>query len=240
IIRRDIAAKSADHFNEYRINRPDGSQGWHMTKGRITYTQDGRPRYMTGIVMDISARKEMEERNLYLATHDSLTGLPNRAMFSELLDTEMSLARRHGSGFAVLFMDMDSFKPVNDTLGHKAGDTLLREFATRLRGCTRDSDIAARLGGDEFVLLLRRTVSRGQVASFVEKLMAVARQPFDISGHECRISLSIGVSLYAGHGDCNAETLIKQADSAMYEAKRNGKDCYEFNTAPGQPGAEST
>jgi diguanylate cyclase (GGDEF)-like protein len=232
LIKKDVAAKKTEHFNEYRINRPDGTTGWHMTKGKITYSQDGHPLYLTGIILDISARKDMEERNQYLATHDGLTGLPNRAMFDELLEAEVSLVQRHGGGFAVLFIDMDSFKPVNDTLGHKAGDTLLREFAARLKTCIRGSDVAARFGGDEFVLLLRRTDNREQVTAFAEKLQAAARQPFDISGHECRISLSIGIALYASQGDCDAETLLKRADSAMYEAKRKGKNRYEIHSAP--------
>ncbi|MEO6079140.1 MAG: EAL domain-containing protein [Steroidobacteraceae bacterium] len=167
------------------------------------------------------------ERVEYLAYHDGLTGLPNRSMFSMLLIKSLNEARRYSRQLAIAFLDLDRFKQINDTLGHEAGDQLLREVATRLRGCVRDSDMVARLGGDEFVVILP-DVSDGQYASVVaQKILTVIARPFMLIGQEFRITASIGISIFPEDG-LDEQTLTKNADIAMYQAKMEGKNRFQF------------
>jgi diguanylate cyclase (GGDEF)-like protein len=167
------------------------------------------------------------ERAEYLAYHDGLTGLPNRSMFSKLLNQGISEARRYERSLAVAFLDLDRFKQINDSLGHEAGDQLLQEVAVRLRGCVRDSDTVARLGGDEFVVLLPE-LGRGEDAALVaEKILAVVARPFTLMGQEFRVTVSIGISSYPEDGR-DEQTLTKNADIAMYQAKEGGKNNFQF------------
>jgi diguanylate cyclase (GGDEF)-like protein len=167
------------------------------------------------------------ERAEYLAYHDGLTGLPNRSMFSRLLNQAISEARRHDRSLAVAFLDLDRFKQINDSLGHEAGDQLLQEVAVRLRGCVRDSDTVARLGGDEFVVLLPE-LGRGEDAALVaEKILATVARPFTLMGQEFRVTVSIGISSYPEDG-VDEQTLTKNADIAMYQAKEGGKNNFQF------------
>ena len=163
----------------------------------------------------------------YLAYHDGLTGLPNRSLFTKLLSQSIAEADRYGRRAAVAFLDLDRFKPINDTLGHEAGDQLLREVAVRLRGCVRESDIVARLGGDEFVVLLPELTDEQYAAVVAQKILAAAARPFTVLGHEFRVTASIGISTYPQDG-LDEETLKKNADIAMYHAKAEGKNNYQF------------
>jgi diguanylate cyclase (GGDEF)-like protein len=167
------------------------------------------------------------QRIEYLAYHDGLTGLPNRSMFSKLLSQRISEARRYDRGLAVAFLDLDRFKQINDTLGHEAGDQLLREVATRLQGCVRDSDSVARLGGDEFVVLLPDLEDGKLAATVAHKILAVLGKPFTLIGHEFRVTASIGISVYPQDGQ-DEQTLTKNADIAMYQAKAEGKNNFQF------------
>jgi diguanylate cyclase (GGDEF)-like protein len=179
-------------------------------------------------------REQAEARVRYLATHDSLTGLPNRVLFGELLDHATATAQRYGHHPAVMFIDLDRFKLVNDTLGHAAGDLLLKEMTARLRSVLRESDVLARLGGDEFVILLQNVREPDDAAVVARKLLDTALEPIAIMGQECRVTASIGISLYPDHGKEHQE-LMKNADTAMYLAKENGKNGFEFYT----PGMQS-
>jgi diguanylate cyclase (GGDEF)-like protein/PAS domain S-box-containing protein len=172
-------------------------------------------------------RKGAEERIQYLATHDGLTGLPNRVMFGQLLGLELESARRYERKLAVLFIDLDGFKEVNDSLGHAAGDSLLKEMGARLRRALRASDVVARLGGDEFVVLIQEANDPSQVAAVARKLLAAAVRPMDIAGQECRVSASIGICMYPGDAR-DEEALMKNADAAMYLAKQAGKNNFQF------------
>lgn len=174
-----------------------------------------------------SERERAEERIRYLATHDSLTDLPNRVLFGELLDQAAATARRNGETLAVLFIDLDRFKLVNDTLGHAAGDMLLKEMTSRLRATLRESDVLARLGGDEFVILLQNTKGPDNAAVVARKLLDSALAPITVLGQECRVTASIGISFYPDHGSSQTE-LMKNADTAMYLAKEKGKNTFEF------------
>jgi diguanylate cyclase (GGDEF)-like protein len=176
---------------------------------------------------EMQERVRSEERNQYLAYHDGLTGLPNRSLFSKLLDHGISQARRSGAGLAVFFLDLDRFKNINDTLGHEAGDLLLQEVAARLRHCVRASDTVARLGGDEFVVLLEGQHHKGVVGPVAHKMLAALGKPFSLSGHEIRVTASIGISMFPSAGE-DEQSLMKHADVAMYHAKAEGKNNYQF------------
>lgn len=167
------------------------------------------------------------QRVEYLAYHDTLTDLPNRAFFGRLLTQSIQHARRYDRGTALLFLDLDRFKSINDSLGHEAGDDLLQEVARRLRGSVRESDIVARLGGDEFVVLLPETTEIGQVTPVADKILGAVGKPFTLLGQEFRITVSIGVAMFPRDGE-DEETLMKNADIAMYHAKEQGKNNYQF------------
>ncbi|MBF0565413.1 MAG: diguanylate cyclase [Nitrospirae bacterium] len=175
----------------------------------------------------IIKRKQVEESLKYMATYDSLTGLHNRMMFFDHLSQALNQARRYGHKLAVMFLDLDGFKPVNDTLGHNAGDQLLKQSAERLKGSVRESDTVSRMGGDEFTVLLSRVDDEGAVEPIVRKLLDVINIPFIIEDKECSIGVSIGVSLYPADGD-DMGTLVKNADMAMYRVKEQGKNGYLF------------
>src|SRR5699024_5453252 len=168
-----------------------------------------------------------EQKIHYLATHDSLTTLPNRVLFNQLLSSAIATAKRKNCGFAVMFIDLDRFKLVNDSLGHDAGDHLLQKVAKRLKDTWRTSDTVARLGGDEFVILLQETQERDAAAIVAQKILKALTAPIIIHGHECRITASIGISMYPQQGH-DEQTLMKNADTAMYMAKETGKDNYRF------------
>jgi diguanylate cyclase (GGDEF)-like protein/PAS domain S-box-containing protein len=181
-------------------------------------------------------RMEAEQAVKFMAMHDTLTRLPNRAMFNERLAAAIAQAHRHARKLAVLFIDLDRFKLINDTLGHEAGDFVLGEAAQRLTDNLRAGDTVARLGGDEFVVLLEEVVDPVYVGSVSQKLIAALAAPFVIGGREYRVTASIGVSTYPDDGT-DAETLLKNADSAMYRAKELGRNAYEFYSAQISSGA---
>jgi diguanylate cyclase (GGDEF)-like protein len=168
----------------------------------------------------------------FLAYHDVLTQLPNRSLFSKLLGQSISQARRYDRQLALLFLDLDRFKHINDTLGHEAGDQLLREVATRLKACLRDSDAVARLGGDEFVALLPQLEEEKYVATVARKILAAVGRPFLLLGQEVSITASIGISTYPRDG-LDEQSLTSNADSAMYRAKQAGKNNFQFYSDSG-------
>ncbi|MCG2642772.1 diguanylate cyclase [Bradyrhizobium sp. CCBAU 11434] len=172
-------------------------------------------------------KNEADERIEYLASHDSLTDLPNRETFNGLLRGAIDDAQRHDHRFALLFIDLDRFKVINDSLGHEAGDLLLLEVANRLRGALRASDVVARLGGDEFVVILDQCGEIDDVQRIATGLLAALAEPMELAGHECHTTASIGIAMYPANG-ADAQTLTKNADMAMYLAKEDGKNGYRF------------
>jgi len=166
-------------------------------------------------------RKQWETRLQHAARHDALTNLPNRGLLHERLQTALARARQDGSRLSLLYLDLDKFKPVNDRLGHAAGDLLLQEAARRLQRCLRESDTVGRIGGDEFLVLLARLHQPDHAALVAEKIRAALSEPFDLAGEPVLISPSIGIALYPDHGEDDHQ-LILQADQAMYRAKRDG------------------
>ncbi len=219
---------------EKRYLRKDGSPVWVGLTIACKRDRSGRCQYDISIVEDISTRKGAEERIQYLATHDGLTGLPNRVMFAQLLGLSIETARRYGRRLAVLFIDLDRFKIINDTLGHEAGDVLLREVAARLRECLRASDVVARLGGDEFVVLLQEINDPAQAAAVARNILTVVMKPVVILGQECRVTASIGVCLHPDDGQ-DDQSIMKNADMAMYLAKEEGKNNFQFFTSRMKP-----
>src|SRR5256885_690376 len=182
------------------------------------------------VVRDITERTYAEEQIKHLAYHDALTNLPNRLLFKDRVTVALSHAQRDNSRLAVLFLDLDRFKVINDSLGHNIGDQLLQAVAARVHDCVRDSDTLARLGGDEFTLLLPGLIRSDDAAPVAQKILDAVRSPFHIEGREFYISTSIGISLFPEDGS-DAETLIKNADTAMYQAKEQGRDNYQLFNA---------
>lgn len=173
------------------------------------------------------ARRQAEDRIHHLAQYDELTGLTNRSMFSQRLDHALAQARRNHWSLAILFLDIDRFKNINDTLGHDAGDSVLREVAARLQGCLRESDIVARLGGDEFVVLLEATPKPMHSAVVAQRLLAAVATPFTINGHDFQLTASVGISTFPADSE-DLQGLLKNADIAMYRAKEQGRNNYQF------------
>ena len=180
-----------------------------------------------GTMRDISARKKDEAHIRFLAHHDALTGLPNRLTLQQRLESLLALSRRHQTHSAVLFIDLDHFKTVNDSLGHHAGDALLVEVARRIESAVRDADVVGRQGGDEFIVVLADLAQADAAAAVAVKLLAQVSAPFEIDGHQVSVAPSIGISVFPGDGG-TAEELIRNADSAMYLAKKSGRSQYQF------------
>lgn len=175
----------------------------------------------------LSELRSARQREHFLATHDSLSGLLNRDAFSERAKESICRAERSGERLAVLFLDLDDFKAINDTLGHAMGDEILRSLGRRLRAATRGSDTVARLGGDEFTVLVHKAMEEDKIAVFARRLIELAQDPFVLAGSECRISMSLGISIFPDDGN-DYDTLIRNADTAMYQAKVNGRNGYYF------------
>jgi diguanylate cyclase (GGDEF)-like protein/PAS domain S-box-containing protein len=185
--------------------------------------EDGTIYGLCGISTDISERKEVEEHMQHMAQYDALTHLPNRALFNDRLQQAIAAAHRNKARLALMFIDLDKFKPVNDTYGHGVGDLLLKDVALRIQDCLRDSDTAARIGGDEFVILLPAIETQQDAGKVGEKILAALNRPFMLAGHTLNISGSIGVAVYPEHGK-DEKLLVKSADIAMYHAKKNGRN----------------
>jgi diguanylate cyclase (GGDEF)-like protein len=175
----------------------------------------------------ITRLKQTNEQILKLAQHDTLTTLPNRTLFYDRLSQAMTRASRDKGSFAILFIDLDDFKNVNDTLGHDIGDALLREAARRITACVRKSDTVARMGGDEFTVIISNVRTQASVERVAKKIVASLANQFELNGKNCSVSASIGIAFYPDNGETAAQ-LMKVADDAMYSAKYSGKNCYRF------------
>ena len=195
--------------------------------------EDGSIHALCGISTDISERKDIEEHMQHMAQYDALTHLPNRALFNDRLQQAIAAAQRNKAHLALMFIDLDKFKPVNDTYGHGVGDLLLKDVALRIQDCLRESDTAARIGGDEFVILLPAIETQRDAGKVGEKILHALNQPFELAGHTLQISASIGVAVYPEHGK-DEKLLVKSADIAMYHAKKNGRN----NVKMYQPGLQ--
>ncbi len=229
------AAKGvSDDFDcEFRVRNAAGQWIWVHSRGKVTqHDATGRAARMTGTSHNISKRKRAEERAEYLATRDPLTGLPNRVLLHDRLEQAVFNAARHHTGFGFMFIDLDRFKTINDSLGHQVGDELLKRVSARLTACVRATDTVARLGGDEFAVILENLGNDDDegAQSVAEKMIAAMGAPILIEGQHLSTSCSIGISLYPNDGKDSA-TLMKNADVAMYYAKERGRNNYQFFSA---------
>jgi len=214
---------------EFEIRGLRGTQRWLEIFAAPMRSTNGKTVMLLGITRDITARKEAEERIQYLAHFDALTGLPNRAQLDDRAKYAISLAQRSQGPMALMLLDLDHFKDINDTLGHSIGDALLIELARRLRLALREEDMVSRLGGDEFIFLLHDTDARG-AAQVAQTLLDVIAAPYRIEPYDLNVSGSIGIALYPDDGT-DLETLSKSADAAMYHVKQEGRHGYRFFTA---------
>jgi diguanylate cyclase (GGDEF)-like protein/PAS domain S-box-containing protein len=219
---------------QFALRQPDGTLRWSSASGEPVYDADGRFGGYHGVARDVTERRHAEDSIRHLATHDTLTGLPNRALFLEELGRSMRDARRAGQQLALLFVDLDHFKIINDTLGHDAGDLLLKQLSTTLRDCLRPSDLVARLGGDEFVVLARDPAGRHEAAVVARKVLAAVTRPLSLKGQECRVSASIGICIFPDNATDEA-SLMKGADIAMYDAKREGRNGFRYFSTDAPP-----
>ncbi len=173
------------------------------------------------------ALEENEKLLRYMAQHDALTGLPNRMLFSDRLQQEIAIAKRDKKYFAIMFLDLDEFKPVNDMFGHCVGDLLLKEAAKRIQDCVRESDTVGRFSGDEFIVLFRAIEHKQDAIAVAEKIRHALNQPFELADKNLQISSSTGVAIYPDHGDDEVQ-LLRKADIAMYCAKDNGRNMVQL------------
>lgn len=209
---------------EYRLRCQGDTWKWVLSRGMAVESDaEGHPLRIIGTITDISERKAIDEKIHHMAQHDALTDLPNRALFSDRLQHALAQARRNDERFALIFLDLDNFKPINDNYGHAVGDDLLRQVARRLQGAVRESDTVGRIGGDEFVVLMPRLTEAADAMSLAEKMRLALRQPFTVDGRELHISCSLGVAVFPEDGE-DEITLAKSADVAMYRAKGSGRD----------------
>lgn len=227
--RRQLAGEAGSQQYEFRGRRKDGTIVYvEALNGQGIY--NGRNAIL-GTLIDISERKQAEEKVRHLAYHDPLTGLPNRMLFNDRAEQAIAMARRENTVLALLFIDLDRFKAINDTLGHDAGDRLLCEVADRLRECVRESDTVSRFGGDEFNLLLTQVRNESDTELVAHKILRALRRPIELAGHELHGTVSIGIALFPRDG-IDVQTLIKNADTALYRAKDLGRNNYQiFNPA---------
>ncbi|WP_096701589.1 EAL domain-containing protein [Magnetospirillum sp. 15-1] len=205
----------------------DGSLFWEYATISPIRDDDGTVTHFMAVKENITQRKETELQLVHQATHDTLTGLPNRVLLEDRVYHAIEVAKREGGRIGLMFLDLDRFKIVNDSLGHVAGDQLLKVVADRLRHTLRRSDTVARLGGDEFVVVLTHFQSSSELAEVAEKIAAALDEPVELSGHKVHVGASIGIALYPDDGD-NFNALMKDADTAMYRAKQKGRNTFCF------------
>jgi diguanylate cyclase (GGDEF)-like protein/PAS domain S-box-containing protein len=214
---------------EHRLLTSSGVPRWVENRCTPVRDSNGRLVEIEGILVDVTERKAAEEKIALLARTDVLTGLPNRATFDDRLRQAFAAACRGGAQFSVLYLDLDRFKEINDTLGHGTGDKLLQEVAARLRAVTRESDVAARLGGDEFAILQTNIVEPAASSALAAKVIAEVSSPYLIDGNQLRVGVSVGISPWSAEV-AGPERLIAQADRALYRAKEEGRGQYRFHS----------
>lgn len=244
---QQVFDSAQEHEHEEEFTDKNGTT-YHIATKRSLHKDAAGNLFLVGVIRDITERKQMEDelkrtaaelvrsnaelaqsasQLRHLANHDTLTGLPNRKLFEERLGQALEWAQENSQLVALLFLDLDGFKLINDTQGHDIGDLLLKAVARRLTGCLRSSDTVSRLGGDEFTVILPAIPGAQDAGRVAEKILTTLSKPFDIEGHTIFVTISIGISLFPQNGE-DAETLVKEADNAMYQAKELGKNRHQF------------
>ncbi len=224
-----LASKGEKNYEDtFRLRAKDGSWHWILGRGKALFSADGTPLRFVGFNTDISQQMEYQNKLDHTAKHDALTHLPNRFLLSELLAHAMHSVKRKQKHLAVLFIDLDGFKEVNDTYGHEAGDKVLTTLAQRMSDIVRESDIVSRLGGDEFIIVASELKNNREVIPLLQRLLSDLSSNIIYDEDSMHVTASIGVSFYPQEDDIGPETLIHQADQAMYQAKLSGKNQYQF------------
>ena len=223
--------------HEICLRRPDGAAIWAVVNENALYSAAG-PSVKEGSLVDITDRRQGEEESRFQASHDALTRLPNRLLFSDRLSLAILNAQRHRKPLAVMFLDLDHFKRINDGLGHSAGDDVLVQVAERLRSCLRGNDTVARLGGDEFIFLVSDVMKESDVASLARKILALVSESLNVGGQEIQLTASLGIGIFPTDGT-DADTLVANVDTAMYRAKELGRNNFQFFTRPAGEAAGS-
>ena len=237
-LKRFVDGKTATYSSEYRMRCKDGSWKWILDRGMVVSRDaDGKPLRMIGTHTDITEKKKDEELVWRQANYDALTGLPNRRLFRDRLQEKLKKARRTGRPVALLFIDLDRFKEVNDSLGHPAGDLLLKQAARRISACLRDADTTARLGGDEFIVMVSDLTDARHVERAVQAIVRALAEPFDLDGETATVTASVGIAFYPDDSS-DGDSLIKSADEAMYAAKLQGRNGYSYFAASKLAGAQ--
>lgn len=224
-----LAPDSAPTMLEFRLLTPAGEPRWVQNRLRPVRDASGKLLEIEGILNDVTAQRAAQDQIALLARTDALTGVANRITFNERLRQAFAASQRGAHAFAVLYLDLDRFKEVNDTLGHRAGDLLLQQVGRRLREATREIDVVARLGGDEFAIVQTELVDSSSAGTLAEKVVEVLSAPYQIEGNEVRIGVSIGIALYTAESR-NPDGLLAQADQALYRAKHAGRGRYRFHS----------
>jgi len=224
---QELLGKRGIHAYEASIQYADGTRHEVICNKAVFLNPDGTAGGLVGSILDITDRKRFEEQLMYQANHDSLTGLPNRNLLNDRLNHALAYEDRHKELLAVMLIDLDNFKVINDTMGHSSGDLLLLEVAKRLQSCVRQYDTVARLGGDEFVLLLTDVEHIQSLAKISDKILSLFKESFLVAGHEIFVTTSIGIATFPADG-VTADALLKNADTAMYHAKQLGRNGYQF------------
>ena len=210
-----------DYDGEFRIYHQDGSEHHCRIIGQVDWKGNGTPMRMLGVIQDITEHKLYEQKIKKLAFYDTLTGLPNRRMFQDRLSLALANGKRYGENVAVIFIDLDGFKKVNDRMGHEAGDVVLQYIGAQLKICIRDCDTAARMGGDEFMIILLKCNLMQDAVAIAERILVACRTPIPIKNQLATVGASIGISFFPNDAD-TIEGLIKKADDAMYLSKQSG------------------
>jgi diguanylate cyclase (GGDEF)-like protein/PAS domain S-box-containing protein len=224
----EAVARAEPFILEYRIVGADGGIRWVYEKGQGVFGTEGKVLWLDGAIFDVTERKLLQEQLARQAFYDSLTGLANRALFQDRADHALARMARRGSGLAVLLLDLDGFKLINDSLGHHVGDEVLVTVAKRILKSSRTSDTVARFGGDEFVILLEEDASESTAATVARRILGILREPFLCQGREVSLGGSIGIALISGSDPTSTDELLRNADAAMYCAKANGRDRFEL------------
>ncbi len=228
-VNKAIKAGKPFYKTEYRIRHKNGEIRWVYDSVRIVYKSEGVVDYFEGIILDITLRKKFETNLEHISHHDALTDLPNRLLLQERLRRAVQRADRQGSQLAVIYLDLDRFKLVNDSFGHPLGDQLLEQVADRLKQNVRENDTLARIGGDEFIMVMEGVTNPELLGNVAEKLIAIFVKPFYVDNREIRITASLGIAVFPEDGR-KPTTLLRNADAAMYRAKDQGANSYQFYT----------